>query len=120
MRKHIVAELLDEQIVDCDGEKAGRVDGIVLSLREGKPPLLTHVEVSPITLLSRLNRGLARWYAPHDRKFGKDRGVPFRLPWSRLSTEGPSFKMDLDVESTPINAFEDWLREKIVDRIPGS
>jgi sporulation protein YlmC with PRC-barrel domain len=120
MRRRIVAEVLDEQIVDCNGEKAGRVDGIVLSLREGKPPLLTHVEVSPITLLSRLNRRLAHWYARHDRTFGKERGVAFRLPWSRISTEGPSFKMDLDVESTPINAFEDWLRVKIVGRIPGA
>src|SRR4051812_39544163 len=115
MRRRLIAEVLDKQIKDRDGENAGRVDGIVLSLRDGKPPLLTHVEVSPITMLSRLNRRLAHWYARYDRRLGDGRGVPFRLPWSRLTIEGPTFIMDLDVESTPINALEDWLSEKIVD-----
>jgi hypothetical protein len=27
--------------------------------------------------------------------------------------------MDLDAEATPINAVEDWLREHIVEHIPG-
>ncbi len=116
----LVAEVLDEQIKDRDGENAGRVDGIVLSLREGKPPLVSYIEVSPITMLARLNRRLAHWYARHDRTFGRGRGVPFRLPWARVRRSGPALEMDLDVEATPINALEDWLRVKIVERIPGA
>lgn len=117
---HLISEVLDKQLVDRDGEKAGRVDGIVLELREGKPPLLTSVVVSPITLLSRLNDRLAGWYAGVDRRFGPQRGVPFRIPWSRVTPHGATLDLDLDVESTPINAFEDYLRVKIVDKIPGA
>jgi len=120
MRVLLARHILDKQILDRDGENAGKADGIVLSLRDGKPPLVSYVEVSPITLLSRFNRALARWYARHDRRFGKGRGVPFRIPITRITRDGPSLRMDLDVEATPINAFEDWLRIHIVEKMPGS
>lgn len=115
---HLVAEILDKQLIDAQGERAGRVDGIVLALREGRPPLVTHVEVSPITLLARFSERLARWYAPHDRKLGPGRGEPFRIEWRRISAEGPDLRMDLDAASTPINALEDWLSVRIVSRLP--
>ena len=117
---HLFADVLDEQLHDVHGKKAGRIDGIVLELRENKPPRLAYVEVSPITLLARFSDRLSRWFARFDRRLGPARGTPFRIPWSRLTREDPAFKMDLDVEATPINALEDWLRERIVEHIPGS
>jgi sporulation protein YlmC with PRC-barrel domain len=116
----LVADVLDEQLRDSKGRNAGRVDGIVLELREGKPPKLAYVEVSPITLLARFSRRLAHWYARHDRKVGEGRGVPVRIPWTRISRDGPTLVMDIDADSTPIFALEDWLRRKVVDRVPGS
>ena len=116
---NLIADVLDEQLVDAKKRQSGRVDGIVLELREGKPPKLAYVEVSPITLLSRFSRRLAHWYARHDRKLGDGRGVPARIPWTRLERDGPTLVMDLDAESTPIFALEDWLRRHIVERIPG-
>ena len=119
MNISLVADVLDEQITDSKRRQAGRVDGIVLELRDGKPPRVAYVEVGPTTLLSRFSRRLAHWYARHDRKLGEGRGVGFRVPWSRLSSEGPGFVMDIDAESTPIFALEDWLRRHIVEHIPG-
>jgi sporulation protein YlmC with PRC-barrel domain len=119
MKTKVVAEVLDKQIVDSKRRQAGRVDGVVLELREGKPPRLAYAEISPITLLSRFNRRFAQWYARHDRKLGEGRGVAFRVPWTRLKREGPTFVMDIDAEATPIFALEDWLRRKIVEHIPG-
>lgn len=120
MTIHLVADVLDEQLVDSDGQQAGRIDGIVLVLRPDKPPLLAYVEVSPITLIARFNRRLARWYARLDARLGPGRGAPFRIPWTRLEKQERMFRMDLKLESTPINKLEDWLRETIVERIPGS
>ena len=115
----LVAEVLDKQLCDSKGRKSGRVDGIVIELRDDKPPRLAYLEVSPVTLLSRFNRRFARWYARHDRKLGEGRGVPFRVPWTRIAPDGPTLVMDIDGEATPIFALEDWLRRKIVERIPG-
>src|SRR5689334_8383666 len=116
---HLVAEVLDQQLCDSKGRRAGRVDGIVLEMRDDRPPRVAYVEVSPITFLSRINRRFARWYARRDRRFGEGRGAPFRIPWTRLTPSGTSLQMDLDSEATPIVAVEDWLRRHIVERIPG-
>ena len=118
MTIRMVEEVLDKQLVDSTGDNAGRVDGIVLELRDGKPPRLAYLEVSPITLLSRFSMRLSRWYARRDRRFGDGRGLPFRIPWSRVSRSGVTLKFDFVAESTPINALEDWLRATIVDRMP--
>lgn len=116
----LVAEVLDEQLIDVRGQEAGRVDGIVLELRDGQPPRVAYIEVSPITLLARFNRGLAAWFAEYDRHLGPGRGVPFRIPWSRVAREGTNLRLDFDADATPIFALENWLRRTIVERIPGS
>lgn len=115
----LIAEVLDEQLEDVRGVNAGRVDGIVLELRDGKPPRVAYIEVSPITLLGRFSEGLSRWWARIDAKFGEGRGVPTRIPWTRLDRTGPTLVFDVDQRATPIVAVEDWLRRKIVDHIPG-
>jgi hypothetical protein len=116
---HLIADILDEELRDSRGKNAGRVDGIVLEVRPGKPPRVAYLEVSPITLLARFSLRLAQWYAKYDARLGEGRGVPFRIPWSRVTREGPVLKMDIDVRATPINALEDWLSRTIVRRIPG-
>lgn len=116
---NLVADVLDQQLHDANGERAGRIDGIVLVLRRDKPPRVAYIEVSPITMLARFSVRFAGWYARWDRRLGKERGTPFRFPWNRLEQEKQAFKMDVDVESTPIQALEDWLRRTIVERIPG-
>lgn len=117
---HLVADVLDKQVVDKNGRNAGRADGIVLELRAGRPPLVTAIEVSPITLLARFSQRLARWYAQWDARLGPGRGVPFRIAWEKLERTQLSLRFGSDVEETPINALEDWLRERIVERMPGS
>jgi len=117
---HLVEDVLDKQVVDKNGRNAGRVDGIVLELRNGRPPLVKAIEVSPITLLARFSVRLARWYARWDARLGPGRGTPFRIPWEKLEKTRLSLKLGEAVDDTPINALEDWLRERIVDRIPGS
>lgn len=116
----LVHDILDKQLKDRNADNAGRVDGIVLALREGQPPFVRYVEVGPITLLSRFSMRLSRWYARWDAKVRGDRGMPFRIPWSGISHEGPTLFMNQDVEATPINAIEDWLRVHVVERLPGS
>jgi hypothetical protein len=115
----LVAEVLDNQLIDATGQPAGKVDGVVLELRDGRAPMLAFIEVGPITLLDRFNRRLARWWARIDARFGAGRGQPIRIAWTHVSKGEVSLHLDLEAESTPIFAVEDWLREHIVSRIPG-
>ncbi len=117
---HLVRDVLDNQLIDATGKNAGKVDGIVLELRDGEPPRVTFVEVGPVTLARRLNRRLGNWVARIDARLGPGRGAPIRIPVSRIALDEPSIRVDLVASSTPIMALEKWLSEKIVRRIPWS
>jgi hypothetical protein len=120
MRIHLVREVLDNQLIDSTGQNAGKVDGIVLELRDGEPPRVSYVEVGPITLARRLNRRLGDWIARLDARLGTGRGTPIRIPVSRISLDEPALRLDLVASHTPIMALEQWLRRAIVRRIPWS
>lgn len=116
----LVRDILDNQLIDVTGQNAGKVDGIVLELRDGAPPLVRFVECGPVTLARRLNRRFGEWVARLDARLGKGRGAPIRIPITRISEEGPTLRLDLSADETPLMSFEQWLRRTIVDRIPGS
>ena len=84
----LVHDVLDAQVKDVDGQNAGRVDGVVIELRDGAPPIVRYLEISPITLLARVSERLARWWARHDAKIRIDRGRPFRVPWQNVRPNG--------------------------------
>ena len=115
----LVADVLDNQLLDSMGRNAGKVDGVIIELRPDRAPKLTYIEVGPITLLDRFSRRLARWYARIDAHFGEGRGQPIRIPWSRVKQEEVTLELDFKAESTPIFAVENWLSKHIVARIPG-
>ena len=120
MTLHLVADVLDAQVVDANDENAGRVDGIVLRLRPDAPPLVSHIEISPITLLARFSRRIAAWYAPRDARLGPGRGEPYRVEWHRITRTKLNIQLDRPADQTPIGALETWLKRWIVSRIPGA
>jgi sporulation protein YlmC with PRC-barrel domain len=120
MIEHLVADVLDAQVVDKHGKNAGRVDGIVLTWSPGTRPVVALIEIGPVTLLARFNRRLSAWYSRFDRTLGKGRGAPYRVPWDRITEQKRAFRLDVDTEATPINALEDYLRERVIEPVLGS
>lgn len=116
----LVRDVLDNQLIDVTGQNAGKVDGIVLELRDGAPPVVRFVESGPVTLARRLNRRFGEWVARLDARFGEGRGKPIRIPITRLTLDAPSLRLDFAADPSPLMAVERWLRRKIVNRIPGS
>ena len=85
----------------------GMVDGLVLEVREGRPPKVTHILVGGVTLGRRLSqpiRWLALWFA---RRYGVRGGEPYRIPWSAVRDVGVSITLDLDAHDTPVLYWED-------------
>jgi hypothetical protein len=120
MRICLVRDILDNQVVDVTERNAGKVDGIVLERREDGSACVRYVEIGPITLARRINRRFGDWVARRDRRFGQGRGMPIRIPITRIALDEPSLRVDFSADQTPIMAFEDWLRRTIVRRIPWS
>jgi sporulation protein YlmC with PRC-barrel domain len=109
-------DLLDQQVTDARDRQVGKVDGVVLELREGAPARVAAIVVGGTTLLWRIHAGLAAWA---ERKLGGD-GHAARIPWKRVVKLGVDVKVDLDAERSPALWWERWVRDRIISRIPGS
>jgi len=113
--EHLVADVLDEQLVDATHRNAGRVDGVIAVVRSGHAPRIIAVEVGAVTLAARVSRRLAAWIARVDRRLTGRQG-PVRIPWDALRYRDRYLQFDADVDATPINALEQWLRVHIIER----
>lgn len=118
-RVHLVRDVLDNQLVDREGCPMGKVDGIVLVLREGGPPRLAYLEVGVSTLARRISARLGRFAERVGRRWGVRGGEPFRIPWAKVRGVGIDVGVDVDARETPAMEWEKWLKERVVSRIPG-
>ncbi|MBW4473655.1 MAG: hypothetical protein KME45_25250 [Stenomitos rutilans HA7619-LM2] len=115
----VIRDVLDNQLVDRNQRKMGKVDGIVIELRDGQPPRLAYIETGATTLARRLHPRLERWVAAWQSKWGAKRSEPFRIPWSKVRDIGIDVEVDVDADETAALAYEQWLRDNVVKHIPG-
>ncbi|UCI10523.1 hypothetical protein [Mesorhizobium sp. B1-1-8] len=117
----LLRDILDKQVVDRENVKVGKVDGLVAELRPGKPPRVIAIELGSIALARRLGPRPGRWTARlAARLSGKRQARPHRIAWNKLRDIGVDIEFDIDVRRTRIFAWQDWLREHVVGRIPGA
>jgi len=114
---HIVADVLDKQIVE-GRKKLGKVDGIVIVLREGKPPRVAYIECGAAVMARRLGRWCERFVLALNRRFGVRDKPRYRIPWSKVKEIDINVEVELDEH--PLRAWEEWLSEHVVGRIPFS
>ena len=110
---HLGRDVLDHQLLDRRKRKMGRVDGVVLEVTPGKPPRVTHLEIGGVTLAHRVHHRLGQWLARRGHR-------SYRIPWGRVRDVGIELLVEVGAEQTPAYAWEGWLRENIIARIPGS
>ena len=116
----IIRDVLDNQLVDRNQRNMGKVDGIVMELRDGEPPRLAYIEVGVTTLGKRINPRLAGWVGAIALKWGAKQSEPFRIPWSKVRDVGIDVEVDVEAQETPALAYEKWLSDRIITRIPGA
>lgn len=113
-------DVLDSRLVDRQGRAAGRVDGIVAEVRDGKPPVVTALESGVPELIRRVNLRAGGWVEAIGRRWGLRGGEVYRVSISKVRDVGMDIDLDLDARDTPLFAWERWLRERVISRIPGS
>lgn len=113
-------DVLDSRLVDRQGRAAGRVDGIVAELRDGVPPVITAIESGVPELVRRVNLRAGGWVAALGRRWGLRAGEVYRVPIAKVLDVGIDIDLDLDARDTPLLAWERWLRERVIRRIPGA
>ncbi|MBL1178549.1 hypothetical protein [Pantanalinema sp. GBBB05] len=115
----LIRDVLDNQLVDRHHRKMGKVDGIIIELRDGQPPRLTDLETGATTLARRLHPRLERWIAALEQRWGAKRSEPLRIPWAKVRQVGIDVEVDLEAEQTTALAYEQWLRNHVIRHIPG-
>ncbi|WP_025662101.1 hypothetical protein [Rhizobium sp. IBUN] len=109
----IVRDILDEQLIDRNGVKMGKVDGILAELRPGKPPRIVAIEIGAIVLARRVGLRPGQWLASL-------LGQPHRIPWHEVRDVGLNIQCHFDVRETSILDWQTWLRDHFITRIPGA
>ncbi len=116
---HLFRDVLDKQMVDRNGRRCGKVDGLVLRTGEG-PPRVARIEIGSGTLARRLSGRLARGMAALSRWLGIRGGRPYRIPWARVKEVDLNVALDLDADDSQLDAAERWVRDRVMSHLPGA
>ena len=115
----LVHDLLDKEVLDRNGREMGRVDGIVVEVRDGAPPRIAGIEIGPAVLAFRVLPVLGRWMAGLEVALGIAEGRPLRIPFSDILDIREHVKVDRAIGETSAATIDRAVRS-IVSRIPGS
>ena len=116
----LVRDVLDKKLIDAAGSEIGRVDGITLEVPDNGPPRMVSLEMGGEILAARVARWLVRptrWIAD---RFGPRRDPVVRVEWNHVKQMGRDLRLGLLAGDTQALAWEHWLVEHFIGRIPGS
>jgi sporulation protein YlmC with PRC-barrel domain len=115
----LVRDVLDAQLVDRREEKIGRVDDVLLELRDGEPPMVKMILIGGAVRAERIGRWMSalREAIRVATRQGDDRVS--RIPFATVRRIGDTIRLDVDGETLPSGQLERWLVEHVVCRIPG-
>jgi hypothetical protein len=116
---NLFRDVLDQQIIDRELHKAGKVDGIALEIRPDGPPRVAYLDVGMDVLARRFSTRLERLAHEIYRKFQRDR-KPSHVPWQKVDRLGISASLDIDCSEYSSFRVEKWLRDHIITKIPGN
>jgi sporulation protein YlmC with PRC-barrel domain len=114
----VVRDLLDQQVIDGNGREIGRVDGIVVQVRDGEPPLLRSFLIGSTVLGDRLHPTVSRWCAALERALGIADRRPIEIRLSEIVEVDHEVKVRATSHEVAADAVEQRLRPWLA-KIPG-
>jgi hypothetical protein len=114
--------LLDRQVVDPEDHMVCNVDDLELTVPEdGGAPYVTAILAGPAALAPRFGGLLGRWVlAVQQRLHPAEAPEPARIGFGVVDEVGSRIRISVRREELWVNAFEDWCRENVIDKIPGA
>ena len=121
MKIDLVRDILDQELVDRNGTNMGRVDGIVLAIDGDEPPRIDHFELGFVVLARRLHPRVEKWVEAIRGRWSVRKEARQIVPWASVAEITLNHvKIDVDASETSAFAWEQWLRDHVVKKIPGS
>jgi sporulation protein YlmC with PRC-barrel domain len=114
-------DLLDRQLVDPDGMMAGKVDDLEIDLHDdGVAPVVTEILAGPGALSRRLGGRFGEWIASlHARLQGGSRD-PAAISFAIVARIDDHVTLIVSREDVATFAFEGWMRDHVIAKLPGS
>jgi hypothetical protein len=116
----LVRDVLDKALGDRRGQPIGRIDGIVMQIDGDAQPRIVAIEVGSVVQARRLGPRFGRWMERLAQRWGRMKPNPYRVEWSALQPHDGGFRVDTLASTVETRAWERWLREHVIDRIPGA
>ena len=117
---NLIRDVLDKELLDCEEEPMGRVDGLVMHAAKSSQPRVTHIEVGGAAPWERVHPVFGRLAQRLARLWGPKRREQVRIPWSHVQTVGRDIKLDIEARGTGAIDWEIWLARHVIEHIPGS
>jgi sporulation protein YlmC with PRC-barrel domain len=115
----LIRDVLDKQVLARDRVKIGKVDGIVVELEDNAAPRVAFIEMGAVALARRLGRWPGATASATAQLLGGNQSKgPHRIPWDHVRNIG--LNIEVDVAARPFFAWQRWLRDHIIGRIPGA
>jgi sporulation protein YlmC with PRC-barrel domain len=115
-------ELLDRQLVDVEGRMVGNVDDLRLRWPdEDGPPFVDAILAGPGALSRRIGGRLGHWIASvHARLQDSDLEGTASISFGVVRSIGSDIRLTVRLDQLGTQRFQEWVRDRIVAKIPGS
>lgn len=112
----LVRDLLDKSVVDRNGKPMGRVDGIILNVRVGRPPTVAAIEIGPAVLAHRIHPSVGRVFSAIQQRLGLERGQAIRIPVDDIEEIKEVIRIRLTIGETGTDTTERAVRRLLWGR----
>jgi sporulation protein YlmC with PRC-barrel domain len=113
----LVANVLDQQLVDSNDKKFGKADGVVLEVRDDGTARVAFIEQGSPVLGRRIGKRSERWALALNRRLGVRREPRYRIPWEKVLDVGVDVKVEIDGKDEPPQDWERWW-ERLLSKLP--
>lgn len=116
----LAREVLDKEIVDCDGFKAGKVDNIVLELREGEHPIVRGIITQQGALAALFGTTVGRLadWARKEILGQAEEAEPITIGWEHVTRIDVVVGIDLDRWKAGLMRSEQAVWERWIKHLP--
>jgi hypothetical protein len=112
--------LLDRQLVDPDGLMAGKVDDVLLTFPDTGPPIVTEILAGPGALARRIGGRLGEWIASVHARLHSGSRDPASISFGVVGSIGDHVDVIVSRDLLGTFAFEEWVRDHVIRKLPGS
>jgi sporulation protein YlmC with PRC-barrel domain len=118
-----VLELLDRQLVDRDGRLVGKVDDVEFTIDDEPDarPRVTALLAGLGALANQIGGDTGAALAAAERRLAARRDrQPSRVDIATVTEIGSAIELDANGDDLDTNRGERWVRDVIIDKIPGA